>query len=200
MDRQNFYFGKLVDVPEMHDLQNNIENGINVIKTILGKGIWKGGAISISQNLNLSIEDTVCFDNNGNTIFIGNQILDLSSLVPPIDKKIVSITASFSRNYSQPEQDDQGNNVFFKEDEGCLIEYIESDVSTSPIAPTIPESRVLLADVTLTAGQTQINAGDLNFGRVKKLDSLAKKLIDVFSYIDSQIANHDSQHDDRFYL
>ena len=194
MDRQNFYFGKLVDVPEMRDLQNNIENGINFIKAMLGKGIWKGGNLVIA-NLNLTIDDTVCFDNVGNTIFIGSQVFNMANFIPPTDKKIVSITASFTRNYSQAEQDDLGNNVYFQEDEGCQINYIESDVTESPAVSIIPDSQVLIADVTLTAGQTEIITENISFDRIKRLDQFGRKLIDVFSYIE----NHSALHEDLFY-
>lgn len=182
MNRQNYYFGKLVDVNEMDEFQNNIENSINLLKIIIGKGIMKGGDFTIN-NLSLTIDDTIAFDKDGNNILIDSQILDLSSFVPAQDKIVVSITANFTREYSQSETDDQGNPVFFKEDESSHINFVEGDISANPIPPDILDSQVLIADITLSQGQTVIIQDNISYSRVKKFNAEGKKIIDIFNHL-----------------
>ncbi|MBN2546578.1 MAG: hypothetical protein JXB50_12330 [Spirochaetes bacterium] len=183
MDRRNYYYGKDIFTAEMTDLQDNVENSINSVKKILGKGIFKNGNLQINV-LTLNIDETILFDNSGNTIKVNAQALDLSSYIPGSNKKIVSITAKFKRNYSQQETDDLGVLQYFKEDESYEILYIQSAVSENPIPPAIPDENVLIADVTLSFGMTEILTENISYERVKKLDlNILEKIISINDFI-----------------
>jgi len=226
--------------------QNNIENAIkNTIVDFLGNGIVSGLKVmeDNSPSKSVIIKSGVAYFSGSRMAIESDFYYDLNYSIPATQKRITSLCLKPKRVEFDQRQDGYGNNVFFRSVESYELIIIDGAIESSPLPPTLQSDSLLIGDITLSAGQTQILNSDISFARVKYLNENNKKLIDAFfsmleksqnlndlsnkatarsnldvynksevdtkdtntlnsskSYTDGQIANHDSQHDDRFYL
>lgn len=81
------------------------------------------------------------------------------------NSKIVSIFVKFSRALQNPRTDGNGNNVYYDRLETFRWYVKQGAEAVAPLPPALEPDGILLADVTLVAGQTQILDTDVRTTR-----------------------------------
>ena len=185
MDRVNFMFRQILESADMREIfQNNIENAIkNIIVDFLGNGIASGLKVTedSTPSKNVTIKAGVAYLSGSRMANGADFYYDLNYSIPATEKRITSLCLKPKRVEYDQRQDGYGNDVYFRSDESFEIITLDGTVSNSPIPPVLQSDLILIADITLIAGQSQILNSDISFARVKYLNENNKKLIDTFS-------------------
>ncbi|MBN2544595.1 MAG: WD40 repeat domain-containing protein [Spirochaetes bacterium] len=159
MDRRNYYYKKRIQTAEMEDLQDNIENADkNIIKNILGHGIWSGLYVT-KKNPGTSdaifvVSAGIAYDQNGNRIEIGaNQDVDLAGYLPTAGLiKSLAITVRFARSQSQQELDGNNNLQYFQNNEYFIVVVIEGGTDDEdPELAELTTNDVICCDLEIDA-------------------------------------------------
>jgi|GEM_PF-2964644 len=164
MDRLNFYSGQLVNHNDLNTLENNIENkDKELTQKLIGYGIVEGfNVVSNSPaDLTVLVNPGYAVDQYGQTIklLIQKQV-NLAPYVPSSNKRYVTLYAKFARKEYETRTNDIGEELKYRQDEDCEIVIAVGEVGATPVKPNIPSEGVLLADVLLSSGQTQITTID----------------------------------------
>ena len=172
MDLRNWYFFQFVGHDDMRDLEARVEAVDKRIITDLFKGQLLVSGLAGSQNtvpdLTVLISAGTAYDGSGNRIYVGTgQQADLSSYLPTLAEVWVTVTAKFVRVLSDPKTDGFNQTVQYKNDEGFAITITKGVEATSgnAVKPTPPNGEVVLFDILLTNGMTQILNANLNVSR-----------------------------------
>lgn len=175
MQKYNWFSGQKVSNTELQngfegaeDAQQNwaLDNGV--------VGITSGGGVSQhagTANLTVDITGATIYDQTGQRIcWTSLQNVDCSvdensnstAVTTPGNGKKLSIFAKFKRVASDPRLDLEGTTVYFDQAESYEIHVAQGAEGTPPGTPPVLRSdEILLADITLVYGQTQILNADV---------------------------------------
>ena len=164
MDRLNFYSGQLVDHNDLNTLESNIENkDKELVQKLVGYGIVEGfNVVSNSPaDLTVLVNPGYAVDQYGQTIkLLTQKQINLASCVPSSNNRYVTLYAKFARKEHETRTNDIGEEFKYRQDEDCEIVIAVGEVGANPVKPNIPPEGILLADVLLSSGQTQITTTD----------------------------------------
>lgn len=180
MQRFNFFFRQKVteaeldaafDACEQAFFQWALDNGV--------VGITAGA--DVAQNAgtpNLTVDvsgPASIYDQSGQRInWTGTQDVDCSvdensnptAVTTPGNEKYLTLFAKFVRSLSDARLDGEGNSVFFNRAESFVINVAQGAESAAPATPPILRAdEILLADIKLVFGQTQILNADISTTR-----------------------------------
>ncbi len=180
-DRTNYYFRQKVTEAELNLGFELLENADRNLATDIGIfGVISGAVPTPHSPLaNLSIDLTGparAYDALGERIFFGalqnvNCAVDSNNLPTDVpqngQERWVSVFLSFTRNDWDPRTDGNSQQVTFREDESFQITVRQGPPGAIGTAPRVAlvDDELLLCDVHLVAGQTQILAADIDITR-----------------------------------
>lgn len=176
MQRYDFYFGQLVNQADLDNAFDGAEQADRDFVADIGStGINSGLTVSEASgtpNLTVEVASGVGYDQTGRRIRIpSTQTVDLSSFVPSTggNSRYVTILASFARELSDPRVDDNSVTVQYNRAESfatynsadpdydqALVLVVGAESAGTPARPAKPGTSLVLADVLLTNGDTQI--------------------------------------------
>ncbi len=192
-NRLDYFFKQPVTEAELDLGFKLLEDADRLIVADLGlTGVISGGvATEHSPVADLTVDLTGPFLSHSpqgeRVAYVPAQTVDLSidnlgaSTDPPTPtfERIVSLFVKFDRTLSDPRLDGASQTIFFNQAESFKF-FVTQGAEAAPGTPTPPPLEadgLLLADVTLTSGQTQILNADLdtarrqevNFGRADQI-------------------------------
>jgi hypothetical protein len=177
-DRKDYYFRQKVteaeldsgfDTLEQADFNFAIDN--EFIGVASGMGVSQA---SPTPNLTVDVQGPgTSYSKDGERInFSSTQNVDVSeddggsptTVTTPGNAKIVSVFAVFDRALSDPRIDGNGATVYFQRDESFDFSVIQGAEAASgtEVPPPLDASNILLADITLIYGQTQVLNADIS--------------------------------------
>jgi len=164
MDRLNFYSGQLVNHNDLNTLSNNIENkDKELTRKLIGYGIVEFfNVVSNSPaDLTVLVNPGYAVDQYGQTIkLLTQKQVNLAGYVPSSNNRYVTLYAKFARKEYETRTNDIGEELKYRQDEDCEIAVSVGEEGATPVKPNIPPEGILLADVLLSSGQTQITTID----------------------------------------
>lgn len=177
-NRRDFYFRQKVTEAELDVAFAELENADRALASDLGLvGVAVGMTVAQQLVPNLTVQVSgpgVVYDQVGQRIAIPstqnvNCAVDESSLntavVTPGNSRILSIFAEFDRTLSDPRVDGNSATVFFVRAESFQFNVAAGAEAGAPTAPPLRGDQILLADITLVFGQTQIVNADISTSR-----------------------------------
>lgn len=195
MDRKDWFFKQKVTEAELDAAFDDAEDGQqNIVLELLGDGFKIAGATPATvvedspQSLNVSINRLLGYDQLGRRLtneffgFKGStdlgafpQLLDMSTdevagstaVGSGGNEKILAIFVEFTRKQQDQRTDGNSQTVFFDQKEAVkfnVVQSAEAPVGTA-IPPALRSDQLLLADVTIVFGQTQIANSDIDQSR-----------------------------------
>lgn len=180
MNRFDFFFRQKVTEGELDAAFDAAENALFNFALDVGiVGITDGAAVSQNAGTpNLTVDvggPGSIYDQLGQRInWTGTQDVDCSvdensnptAVVTPGNEKWLSIFAKFQRSLSDARLDGTGASVFFNRAESFVINVVQGAESVpSATKPSLRSDEILLADVKLIYGQTQILNADIDTSR-----------------------------------
>ena len=186
MDRKDFYFRQKVTEAELDAAFDETENAIDRIFTDLGLiGIAFGLDVTqqVAPNMTVQVSGPgVAYDQLGQRIAIAaTQNVDLAvdeaavstTVAAPGNSKILSIFAEFDRVLSDPRVDGNAVTIYYERAESFRLNVAQGAEAVTPVAPPLRGDQILLADVTITFGTTQITNGMISTARRELVVSIA---------------------------
>lgn len=173
MDRFDFYFLQLVSEGEIDGAFDRSELAQQAIMADAGLvGILQGSAVvehNPTPDLTVDVPISTGYDSSGQRIRIPSlQVVDMSvdhlaqstGVLGGGNTNILALFVFFERSLSDPRIDGNSNSIDFQRDESFDFKVVQSGESASPSPPALEGDKILLADITLAFGTTQIfNAG-----------------------------------------
>lgn len=175
MQRRSFYYLQQVTYQQLNSAFDDAENGLkNAVVDASTEGV--AFALSVVQHspLNLTVDVTgpgVAYDKNGLRVAVPstqnvNCAVDYLSVSTAVagggNSKILSLFAVFKRNPQTPQTDGNGATVYFDQNESFELRVVQGAEAPSPSAPALLADGILLADITIAFGTTQITSGMIN--------------------------------------
>jgi hypothetical protein len=186
MDRKDFYFRQKVTEAELDAAFDETEEAIDRVFTDLGiVGVVAGLDVTqqVSPNMTVQVSGPgVAIDQNGSRIAIAStQNVDLSvdesavatTVITPGNSKILSIFAEFDRALSDPRVDGNAVTIYYERAESFRLNVAQGSEAVTPVAPALRADEILLADVTITYGTTQITNGMISTARREVVFSIS---------------------------
>lgn len=175
MNKTNWFYGQNVGTEDIQNLMTEIESADqNIAKEMIGYGVVSGLEVSEPDpvGLTLKLSSGVARDQNGRRIEVpSTQTLDFTDAVPNEYSRYVSVVLKFARNNYDARVDGKGDTVYYRSDEYYEISLKEGTKAVSPETPTLDSDEVLIADVFLTAEQTEITLNDVDLSSRKEYSS-----------------------------
>lgn len=181
-NRLNYYYRQKVIEAELDLGFSSLETadrGLAVDHALAG--VTTGLAVAqhaSPQNLTVDITAGVAYDKIGQRVGVGSpQTLNCAvdegsvstSVTTPGNSKIISIFAKFVRALTDPRIDGNSVTVYFNEAESFQLIVRQGAEAASPSPPALDGTHILLADITLTFGQTQIVNANISTTRREDL-------------------------------
>lgn len=187
MQRLGFYFDQAVQDDDLILLQDQIEGADqNIAKDWLGAGILSGLEVTPNNpaDLTAQILTGIGYDDYGRRVYVpATQIVNLASQVPATagNERWATVVARFARNNWDQRQDGAGQQIYYRQDESFTIAVLAGAEAAAGAAvkPAAAVGDIILADVKLTQGQTQIQAANIDTNRrqlIRPLWSLASEI------------------------
>lgn len=186
MNRKDFYFRQKVTEAELDAAFDETENAIDRIFTDLGLvGVAFGLDVAqqVAPNMTVQVSGPgVAYDQLGQRIAIAStQNVDLSvdeaavstTVAAPGNSKILSIFAEFDRTLSDPRVDGNAVTIYYERAESFRLNVAQGAEAVTPVAPALRPDQILLADVTITFGTTQVTNGMISIARREFVVSIA---------------------------
>lgn len=176
-NKNDYYFKQTVSEAELDSGFDKLEDADhNVMTDQLLQGIFQGAAVTEQLTPALTVDvdgPSLVYDQVGRRIFWSPvQAVDCSTdesgnpttVVGGGNAKILSIFAEFDRLLSDPRIDGNGATVFFNRDESFKLNVVQGAEATSgaEVAPPLRASQILLCDITILNGTTQIFDADID--------------------------------------
>lgn len=181
MDRFNWFFRQKVTEAELDAGFDAVERALFRIALDWGVvGITTGAEVSERAGTpNLSVDiagPATIYDQDGQRIsWSATQNLSVSVdesststvVATPGNEKWLSIFAEFTRVQSDPRTDGTGAPILFNQAEGYTLSVVQGAEAAIGLAvrPSLEADRILLADVRLINGQTQVLNADISTSR-----------------------------------
>jgi hypothetical protein len=178
---RQFFFRQNVSESELNGAFQDLEAADQTLTASLGfQGVVANAVVSQhAPNPNLTVDISgpgIIFDQNGQHIFFSptqtvNLAVDDNGVSTAVktagNNKWLSIFVKFDRLLSDPRVDGNSQSVFFRHDESFRFSVVQG-VEAPPAQvnpPALRSDAVLLADVRLTSGQTQILNASISTSR-----------------------------------
>lgn len=176
MDRHDFYYGQHVTDLELDEGFTFAENADRAMMADEGVfGVSKGFGVaehSPTPNLTVDVDGPgAAYDAEGQRIsFAALQNCNVAAdhnnastaVVTPGNEKIVSVFLKFVRAESVPRTDDHGTTVYFLQPESWTFFVTQGSEGAHPATPPPLEADgILIADIHLIHGQTQVLDADI---------------------------------------
>jgi hypothetical protein len=169
LNRYNFYFKQLVGESDLDGAFDKAEAADHAIITDQGVfGIMSGLNVAEVGVPNLTVDVSIGrgYDQQGRRILNpATQNVDLSSVLPlgGGNLKWVSVAIRFARFESDPRVDGNNVNIFYNLAESFELFLVEGAESAGPPArPGKPGNGLVLADILLVQGMTEVTNGDID--------------------------------------
>lgn len=180
--RLNYYYRQKVTEAELDQGFALLETADRALSVdLVLAGVVSGLAVTqhaTPQNLTVDITAGVAYDKLGERVNVGapqtvNCAIDEGSVSTAVagggNSKILSVFAKFTRNLSDPRLDGNAVTVYFSEAESFQFVVRQGAEGVSPAAPALDSTLILLADITITFGQTQIINSNISTARREDL-------------------------------
>lgn len=180
MNRQNFFFDQAVAGEDFGLLQTNVENADdNIVKELIGSGIVSGLKVDPNSpaDMTVIVRAGYGYDQYGRRVCVSadkSVSLSVYAVAAVGNERWLTIVGRFARNEWDPRQDGLGQQVLYRSDESYSIAVlvgVEAPAGTSTKSVPAAED-ILLRDVKLSYGQTQIIESNLDSIRRQLLKSL----------------------------
>lgn len=180
MDRKDYYFRQKVTEAELDAGFADAEQAIwNLMSDHDLVGIVSGGGVSEASPADLTVDvggPMIVYDQQGRRVFFNStQNLDLSTdedgaataVGTAGNEKWLSIFAAFDRALSDSRTDGNGSTVQFERAESFSLNVVQGAEASSGNAtrPSLRNDEILLADVLIVEGQSQIQNADISTTR-----------------------------------
>ncbi len=174
MQNYTYYFLQAVQAQEINSSFTGVETAINRLHTDLGMvGVLIGGSVNqySTPNLTVDVSAGVVIDQTGQRIRWSsienlNCALDednVSTAVgSPGNSKYLSIFAKFLRAPSDPRVDGERQTIYFNQGESFELRVAQGAEAVSPTPPALRSDQILLADILIDFGKTQIFDADID--------------------------------------
>ncbi len=178
MDRFDFYFLQLVSEGEIDGAFDRAEFADQAIMGDTGLvGVVQ--ALTVAEHnptadLTVDAATGTAYDPNGQRMRVPSlQVVDMSvdylsqstAVVGGGNTNILALFLFFDRSLSDPRIDGDSIEVFFQRDESFDFKVVQSGESASPTPPALESDKILLADITLSFGTTQITNSEISTSR-----------------------------------
>lgn len=177
-NRFDFFFRQKVTEAELDAAFAALETAERYISSdfgLTGIAIGLGVAQQASPNLTVQVVGPgVAYDQTGQRIAIPstqtlNCAVDEDSLNTAVvsggNSRILSVFIEFDRTLTDPRIDGNSVTVFYSRAESFRLRVAKGAEGLSPTAPALRSDQILLADITLTFGQTQIVTANISTAR-----------------------------------
>ena len=167
-DRKDAFQGQLITAQfydacfeQLETADRNMTADAGFVGIYSGLGVTQNG----SPNLTVNVATGTAYAPAGERMRAGtttnvNCAIDRdgisTAVTNPINTRILAIVMRPDRVLSDPQEDAGGDTVYTQRTESYSIEVIQGAEGAPAVAPSIDADAVLLADVTLINGQTQI--------------------------------------------
>lgn len=181
-NRRDFYYRQKVTEAELDAAFDELEAADRAILSDLSLyGVAIGMEVSEALVPNMTVVVAgpgAAYDQAGQRIeFSADQTVNCAvdedsistAVVTPGNEKIVSIFLEFTRQLSDPRVDGNGDTVYHVRDEYFRINVVQGAEGASPTAPALRSDQILLADVALYEGMTEILDADISTARREDL-------------------------------
>lgn len=183
MDRRDWFFRQRVTEAEMGDADDQIENAIwNLMKDALGFGFLTGGVVvehSTPADLTVDLGQFLGYDQLGQRLLLLSgsapevvncaidEVAASTAVSTPGNEKTLALFVEFDRALSEPRLDGNGVTVQYKVDEAFKVNVVQSAEAAlgTSVPPPLRTDQILVADVLLIFGQTQILNADIDQSR-----------------------------------
>lgn len=183
MNRRDFYFRQRVTEAELDETFDKVELADwAIVAEILGYGFL--GTPSASQkapipDLTVILTALLGYDQLGRRLEIPSAVVPYNvncavdevaaptAVAAPGNEKWLSLFVEFDRALSDPRTDGNGSTVYWKRDESFVVNVVqaaEQPLGTN-LKPVLRSDQVLLCDIHLIFGQTQILNADISHTR-----------------------------------
>jgi len=169
MDKRNFFFKQRVQFSEMREAFDLVEAAERAIKddAFAGTGFLMAAVTVVEDSpasQEVSVGAILGWDKDGKRVSEGSsQLFDFAGDDDPVDPRIASLYAKFTRVESNPRVDGASNTIQYDQDEGVVL---ERDLGTPAASPSPPAARVddsiHLADVTIPAAGGNITNSEID--------------------------------------
>lgn len=179
MKRQNWYLRQEVDVDNMVAIETQAQGGIKDLCSRLdNRGIISGSGILAPGNLVIGFQPgAVALEDGSIILFSGTETLDLSTFVPNAGNAVVNIFAVPAQSSDNPVVTPAGNTINYDLiDDKVIIPQVQANGVVDLVGNLNHYVGVLLGQVTLTAGQAAIVAGNIDTTLAKPWYSVAELL------------------------
>jgi hypothetical protein len=171
--RYNFYYKQPVTPKELNDAFGAAEEALQSLATGMGlKGLALNGEVveraPVSGLGATVLGPMIAYDDQGQRIFMPQPTADVdltidensasTVLTAPNQERYLGIFAKFQRTFTDARRDGNDQDVFYVQDESYqLIVAAGAPAATGTASrPSLRVGHVLLADVRLTTGQTEV--------------------------------------------
>lgn len=191
-DRRDFWFLQAVTEGDLDDAFDGLERADRALSSDLGlTGITFGLDVeehSPTPDLTVDVAPGAAYDADGQRCRVSStQRLDLSvdyngsptTVTGGGNSKIVSIFLFFERELDDPQIDGNSVQVYFVRNESFDWKIVQGSEAVSPTAPGLESDKILLADVTLTFGQTQILNASIDMSRAQDAFKISAGALEV---------------------
>ena len=179
MHRNDAYYLQLVSEAEVDDWFDYAEQAIwNLPLDFALEGITSGLTVAehaAPANLTIDVTTGTAYDAAGERIRIPTlQVVNCSvdhlgvstAVVAPGNEKKLAIFAYFDRDLSDPRVDGNSNPLFYLRAESFAFKVVQgAEAAPSAPLPALEANKVLLADVTISFGTTQILNANISTAR-----------------------------------
>lgn len=161
-------------------------------------GVAFGGTVAQTAptaNLSVAVAETYAYDQLGQRIFTAGDSVDCSqdynhvstAVVGAGNEKWLSLFILFERNLSDPVIDGNGFTVYYVQAESYEYQVVQGAEAPAGTAtrPALINPGLLLADVLLVYGQTQILTADILQAPTSTLDGKTGRMANTFSIVQS---------------
>lgn len=177
MDRVDFYFKQRVtenELDQAFDYAEQADRNLYVDAGFWGIFYGLGVTQNAVPNLAVKVGAGAAYDQTGaRCALTTDSNVDCSidhlgvatGVVTPGNAKWLSIFIEFDRAFSDPRTDGNGNDVWFQRNQTVKLWVKQGAEAVSPSPPALESNAILLADVLLTHGMTQITTSAISTAR-----------------------------------
>jgi len=178
MERLDFYFRQLVTEGDLDLAFDQVQDRAENATSEHGfDGMIQGGNVSQNSPAGLSVivsGGALGYTPDGKRVaWTAGETVDCSvdnlgsatAVTTPGNSKILSVFVEFDEDLQDLRLDGFGNPVYFKRLASKNLFIVQSPEAVSPTPPALLSDALLLADLTLAFGQTQIQTGDIDVSR-----------------------------------
>ena len=195
----DWWFRQSVTEENMNDAFGAVQSSMfNLMTDQQLVGVAFGGTVAQTAptaNLSVAVAETYAYDQLGQRIFTAGDSVDCSqdynhvstAVAGAGNEKWLSLFILFERNLSDPVIDGNGFTVYYVQAESYEYQVVQGAEAPAGTAtrPALINPGLLLADVLLVFGQTQIFNADILQAPTTTLDGKTGRMANTFSIVQS---------------